>query len=261
MLATSVTLNFGGSGGVFTPSLFIGAATGGAFGSLCAQLLPGHAIDPALYAVAGMGALIAGATGAPITGILLVFEMTNDFTLVLPLMLTVVACKTLMRRIERDSLYSGWLRRRGAVTEVPDMRVQIVGDILDPAPAVLRESTTVAQALAMLSRQPQSVLPVVDAEGRYVGVVTPMALGEAMRDAPQLATTLIASDLATTVDPLRPDASLAEAATRFRVVAHEAIPVVSSDHGHLVGLVSRSHLLASYEQALRAALDPLRAPA
>ncbi|HMN07267.1 MAG TPA: chloride channel protein [Gemmatimonadaceae bacterium] len=260
ILATSVTLNFGGSGGVFTPSLFVGAATGGAFGSLCAQLLPGRGIDPALYSVAGMGALVAGATGAPITGILLVFEMTNDFTLVLPLMLAVVSCKTLMRRLERDSLYSGWLRRRGAAAEVPDLSMRTVGDVLDPAPATLRESTTVAQALSLLGRQPQSVLPVVDAEGRYIGVVTPMALGEAMRDAPQLATTLIAADLATAVDPLTPDASLAEAATRFRATPHEAIPVVGASDGHLLGLVSRAHLLASYEQALRAAQDPLRAP-
>lgn len=260
ILATSVTLNFGGSGGVFTPSLFVGAATGGAFGSLCAQLFPGHGIDPALYSVAGMGALVAGATGAPITGILLVFEMTNDFALVLPLMLAVVSCKTLMRRMERDSLYSGWLRRRGASTEAPDIHLQKVGDVLDPAPATLRESTTVAQALAMLGRQPQSVLPVIDAEGRYVGVVTPMSLGEAMRDAPQLATTLIASDLASAIDPLEPDSSLAEAATRFRSTPHEALPVVAADHGRLVGIVSRAHLLAGYEQALRAAHDPLRAP-
>lgn len=115
ILATSLTLNTGGSGGVFTPALFVGAATGGAFGALAASALPGLGIDPALYALAGMGAMVAGATGAPITGILLVFEMTHDFALVMPLMLAVVACKTVMRRYERDSLYSGWLRRRGLV--------------------------------------------------------------------------------------------------------------------------------------------------
>jgi CIC family chloride channel protein len=112
ILATSITLNSGGSGGVFTPALFVGAATGGAFGALAATALPGLGIDPALYALAGMGAMVAGATGAPITGILLVFEMTHDFALVMPLMLAVVACKLVMRRHERDSLYSGWLRRR-----------------------------------------------------------------------------------------------------------------------------------------------------
>lgn len=111
ILATSVTLTSGGSGGVFTPSLFVGAATGGAYGALVQAAVPGAQIDPALYSLAGMGAMVAGATGAPITGILLVFEMTHDFELVLPLMLAVVVTKLVMRRYEKDSLYSGWLRR------------------------------------------------------------------------------------------------------------------------------------------------------
>ncbi len=114
ILATSLTLNTGGSGGVFTPAVFVGAAVGGAFGALVQTLLPGLGVDPALYALTGMGVMVAGATGAPITGILLVFEMTHDFALVLPLMLAVVLCLTVMRRYERDSLYSGWLRRRGS---------------------------------------------------------------------------------------------------------------------------------------------------
>ncbi len=112
ILATSITLNSGGSGGVFTPALFVGAATGGAFGSLAAQAFPTLGIDPTLYALAGMGAMVAGATGAPITGILLVFEMTHDFALVMPLMLGVVACRLVMRRYGTESLYSGWLSRR-----------------------------------------------------------------------------------------------------------------------------------------------------
>lgn len=111
ILATSLTLTTGGSGGVFTPALFVGAATGGAFGALVQAAIPGAQVDPALYSLAGMGAMVAGATGAPITGILLVFEMTHDFELVLPLMLAVVVTKLVMRRYEKDSLYSGWLKR------------------------------------------------------------------------------------------------------------------------------------------------------
>jgi chloride channel protein, CIC family len=111
IVATSITLNAGGSGGVFTPALFVGATTGGAFGVLVQSAFPAAQVDPALYALAGMGAMVAGATGAPITGILLVFEMTHDFELVMPLMLAVVVTKAVMRRYEKDSLYSGWLRR------------------------------------------------------------------------------------------------------------------------------------------------------
>jgi CIC family chloride channel protein len=111
IVATALTLNGGGSGGVFTPSLYIGAASGGGVGVLLAKLFPALAIHPEAYALVGMGALIAGATDAPITGVLLVFEMTNDAAIVLPLMLTVVICHFVARRLEPDSLYSGWLRR------------------------------------------------------------------------------------------------------------------------------------------------------
>jgi CIC family chloride channel protein len=115
IVATALTLNGGGSGGVFTPSLYIGAATGASFGVLLAHLFPAVGIRPEPYALVGMGALIAGAINAPITGILLVFEMTNDFAIVVPLMLTVVIAQLVARRLEPDSLYSGWLRRRGEV--------------------------------------------------------------------------------------------------------------------------------------------------
>jgi len=86
-------------------------------GVVLAQLFPGLGLHPEAYAVVGMGAMIAGATDAPITGILLVFEMTNDTAIVLPLMLTVVVTHFVARRLEPDSLYSGWLRRRGESLE------------------------------------------------------------------------------------------------------------------------------------------------
>lgn len=113
ILATSITLNAGGSGGVFTPTLFVGAATGGAVGVALAGIFPGLGLYPQAYALVGMGALVAAATHAPLTGILLVFEITNDYAIMMPLMLTTVIAYVVAKHIERDSLYSGWLRRRG----------------------------------------------------------------------------------------------------------------------------------------------------
>ena len=139
ILATSITLSFGGSGGVFTPSLFVGAATGGAFGVALADLFPGLGLRPEAYALVGMGAVVAAATVAPITGMLLVFEMTNDYKIVLPLMLTTVIANLVARRIEPDSLYSGWLRRRGERLQHGADRDVLAGlrvaDAFDPAPA------------------------------------------------------------------------------------------------------------------------------
>ncbi|MBA3582960.1 MAG: chloride channel protein, partial [Gemmatimonadetes bacterium] len=97
ILATSITLQAGGSGGVFTPSLYVGAATGGAFGVALAALFPDLGLRPEAYALVGMGAVVAAATAAPITGILLVFEMTGDYQIVLPLMLTAVVANLVAR--------------------------------------------------------------------------------------------------------------------------------------------------------------------
>src|SRR5690606_29998781 len=106
-------LNTGGSGGVFTPALFVGAATGGGIGAAIAKVFPQLGLHPEAYALVGMGALVAAATHAPLTGILIVFEMTNDYAIMMPLMLTTVIAYIVARHYEQDSLYSGWLRRRG----------------------------------------------------------------------------------------------------------------------------------------------------
>jgi CIC family chloride channel protein len=151
MIATSITLSSGGSGGVFTPSLYVGAATGGAFGVALAGLFPGLHLRPEPYALVGMGAVVAAATAAPITGILLVFEMTNDYEIVLPLMLATVIANVVARRIEPDSLYSGWLRRRGERLQHGADRDLLAGlrvaDAFDPAPAIVGEAAPLDQLL------------------------------------------------------------------------------------------------------------------
>ncbi|MBL0891217.1 MAG: chloride channel protein [Gemmatimonadaceae bacterium] len=113
ILATSVTLQGGGSGGLFTPSLFVGGAVGASMGVLIRTFIPSLPIAVEAYALVGMGAVVAATPGAPPTAILLVFEITGDYAIVPPLMVAVVICQLLARRFERDDLYSGWLRRRG----------------------------------------------------------------------------------------------------------------------------------------------------
>ncbi|HEX6106074.1 MAG TPA: chloride channel protein, partial [Gemmatimonadales bacterium] len=181
ILATSITLQAGGSGGVFTPSLYIGAATGGAFGVGLASLFPGLNLRPEAYALVGMGAVVAASTAAPITGMLLVFEMTNDYEIVLPLMLTTVVANLVARRIEPDSLYSGWLRRRGERLQHGTDRDVMAGlrvrDAFDPAAAVVAESASLDLLLAHLDQAVYTDLPVVDAEHRLVGIITLADLG------------------------------------------------------------------------------------
>ncbi len=116
ILATSVTLGAGGSGGVFAPALFIGAMAGGAFGKVANQFLPSLTAPPGAYALVGMAALFAAAAHAPITGIIILFEMTDNYRIILPLMFAVVVAHLMASAIYHDSIYSIKLRRKGALS-------------------------------------------------------------------------------------------------------------------------------------------------
>ena len=254
ILATSITLNFGGSGGVFTPSLYVGAATGGSFGVALAGLFPDLGLRPEAYALVGMGAVVAASTSAPITGMLLVFEMTNDYEIVLPLMLTTVIANLVARRLEPDSLYSGWLRRRGEHLQHGADRDVLAGlrvaDAFDPAPAVVGETAPINQLLEHLGRGAFTDLPVVDEQRRLVGIIPIADLGRLAGEPREKTADLVASEVTIPAETVAPGDSLLEAIRRMGVRGAPSIPVVDRATGHLLGLVSRAHVLARYEQAV-----------
>lgn len=258
IVATSITLQFGGSGGVFTPSLYIGAATGGAVGVAFKDLFPSLGINPAVYGLVGMGAIVAGATDAPITGMLLVFEMTNDYAIVLPLMLTVVICHAVARRLEPDSLYSGWLRRRGESIEAGADRDVLAGlhvvDAYDPSPRIVRESATVDELLELLD-SPQLYFPVTDDEEVLVGVITAADLGSVAASPSHLRPALVAADIARPSETVTPNDSLLVAIRKMGVRGAGALPVVDRHSGRLLGLLSRSNVLTLYERHATSAPD------
>ena len=261
IVATSITLNTGGSGGLFTPSLYVGAATGGAFGAALVSIFPGLGLQPQAYALVGMGAVVAAATAAPITGILLVFEMTNDYAIVLPLMLTTVIAHLVARRIEPDSLYSGWLRRRGEHLEHGTDSDVLAGlkvtDAFDPAPLMVGEGDVVETLLDHLGRGAYVDLPVVDEERRLVGIITLGDLGRIAREHRELAPLLVAADIASPAEAVGPRDSLLEAIRRMGVRGVPSIPVVDPESGRLLGLVSRAHILALYERTVARSPSPL----
>jgi CIC family chloride channel protein len=252
ILATAVTLGMGGSGGVFTPSLYIGAVMGGAFGVLVAQILPGWGIHPEAYAVVGMGVVVAVATAAPITGILIVFEMTNDYAIMLPLMMATVIGTIVGRKLEPDDLYSGWLRRRGEhLSHGADQDILgrlTVDAILDPDPQVVGEAATVNQLLDRLGAGGQSEFPVVDADLVLTGVVTLADLGRIAKDSRELAPLLLAMDLAIPSETVHLGDNLRVALQRMGIRGSSSLPVVDKETGRLVGVVTRAGILAAYER-------------
>lgn len=262
ILATSLTLGMGGSGGVFTPSLYIGAVTGGAFGVLLTLLFPSLGLHPEAYALVGMGVVVAVATAAPLTAILIVFEMTNDYAIMLPLMLAVVIGLLVARRLERDSLYSGWLRRRGEHLEHGADRDVLsrlrVADAYDPNPQVVGEAATVDQLLEHLGSVEQTEFPVVDPDLRPVGMITVGDLGRIAKDSKELAAVLLAADLAVPGEVVRREDTLLVAARRLGVRGTGSLPVIDGATGKLIGILTRAHLLAIYERAIAGEAPPPR---
>ncbi|GAB3668302.1 chloride channel protein [Nocardioides korecus] len=113
VLACSLTIGIGGSGGVFAPSLFVGAMLGAAFGAVVHQLAPGAGGSPGTYALVGMGAVFAGSARAPITAVVILFELTGEYTIILPMMLAIVLATGVSHLLSHDTVYTRKLLRRG----------------------------------------------------------------------------------------------------------------------------------------------------
>jgi len=257
ILATAVTLTTGGSGGLFTPSLYVGAAAGSAFGGLLLVLFPGLHLSAEPYALVGMGSVIAGALHAPMTGILMVWEMTDNSSIMVPLMLSVVVSHVVARRLERDSLYSGWLRRRGEHIEQGADREVLAGlrvaDAFDRAPTVIKDDATASQFLTHLGGGTQDVFPVVDGSGGLLGVLSVADLARIARDERARHHELPARAVAQNTETLASGDSLLEAMRRLGARGAAALPVVDRATGRLEGLLSRSDVLALYGRILAGA--------
>jgi CIC family chloride channel protein len=123
LLATSLTIGSGGSGGIFSPCLFIGAATANAFGQIVHRLLPAYTAAAGAYALVGMGAVFAGAAQAPLTAIIIIFEMTRDYRIILPIMTAAVISTLVAHHVSRDTIYTLKIRRRGIDISAPSPEV------------------------------------------------------------------------------------------------------------------------------------------
>jgi chloride channel protein, CIC family len=153
ILATSLTMWIGGSGGVFAPSLFMGAMLGSAYGAVAHQLLPGLAVSAGAYGLVGMGAVFAATARAPITGLIIIFELTGDYHIILPLMCAIVVATALSNAITKDTIYTLKLRRRGIDIDAPapNRMAQItVAQAMEQTPRALADVTTLAREVPHL---------------------------------------------------------------------------------------------------------------
>ena len=253
MVATSLTIGIGGSGGVFAPSLFMGAMLGTAYGDGVHQILPHLTASAGAYGLVGMGALFAGATRAPITGVLIIFELTGDYTIVLPLMVAIVVATGVSGKLSRDTIYTLKLRRRGVDISRgrPEnlMRTLTVSDAMQPVPAALASVDPLERIIRRFTDEAREALPVIEPDGCYRGTVTSQEVERSVAGNDAHAT---AGDLARLLPMVRATQSLDEAVQALIGGGTTGVPVVSTDGSRLVGWVDHHDILRTYSTRLPA---------
>ena len=256
ILATSFTLGSGGSGGVFAPSLFIGAMLGGAFGHGAAALFPELGVSPGAYAVVGMGVVFAGGTWAAMSAILILFEMTHDYGLILPMMIACVSATLVAKRLSPDNIYTLKLRRRGIDLDesaAPVLAHMQVMDVMTRQPETINVDMPLSALLRQVERAGHSGFPVVDGDGALKGLITYAELREAVAVSGQGTDFIIASDVMRPFRPvITPDAALDEAVQKMRFAGVRRLAVVDP-HGALVGIITNHDIVTALARAGRTA--------
>ncbi|RNI10030.1 CBS domain-containing protein [Methanohalophilus halophilus] len=253
IVAFAFTVGSGGSGGAIVPSLFVGSMLGGSFGNLVNYIFPLSTAPAGAYALVGMGAVFAGVVRAPLTAMLILFELTRDYSLILPLMLACVISNVISTHLHEESIYTELLRRRGHIiragTEINLMesltvRDNMVGDVL-----VLNVKDTTADLLNLMQKSKHAGFPVLDNQGKLAGIVTlhdmrdKVEQGELEKPVTQIMTKGVATAY--------PDESLD--IVLKRLAAHDVgrLPVVSRNDGiTLIGIITRSDIVKSYDREI-----------
>jgi CIC family chloride channel protein len=256
VLVTAATLAVTRSGGVFTPALFIGATLGGGLAATAGALVPGLDIVPEAFALVGMAGLVAGSTHAPLTAIMMVFEMTSDYALILPLMLCGAIAYITARRLHPESIYSEWLVRRGEKIhlgrDAAIMERLTVHGSFNRDPHVIAEGASVAQIVAAIRGSSQIEFPVLDDDLRLVGMLTYGDLRTVLGDSEQFAGVVLAGDVASPeFERVTPDDTLATALQRLGMRGSHDMPVVAADDpDRLLGVIGRREILTAYDREL-----------
>lgn len=258
MLATTFTLASGGSGGVFAPGLFTGAAIGGVFGIVLDKAgLIADGSSPASYALVGMAAVIAGTTFAPMTAILILFEITREPHVLAPIMLAAIVSTAVARKLMPDSIYTAKLRRAGVrigtsrdmslLRHVPVSSVDYAA--LPPEP--IYASDPLSKLITLHAHHNVPDFPVVDADGKYMGMVTGADMRTALIDREAIPLLLVAELMREDFPVIKPDEHLDTVMEKFARNEISSLVLVDGFSGKKpIALVTRSKVMARYNAVL-----------
>ena len=257
MVTNAFTRSGGGSAGTFMPSLFIGGVLGTALAIAVQPIWVFSDLQPGSYAMVGMAAVFAAVARAPLTAIIMVFEITGNYALVLPLMLAASLASFIADRIHPDSVYTMPLTRAGVhlvQTEDVDLLDTVtVGEVMTPIDDTLHPSMTLSAAARFLDESRHHGMPVVERNGELAGVLTllDVALAEGNPDETLVRDVMTAKPI--TVTPTLPVSS---ALARMAALGVGRLPVVDDmDPRRVVGMFRRNSVVAAYHHALGATTD------
>jgi CIC family chloride channel protein len=260
MIATSLTLGSGNSGGIFAPSLFMGAVAGGAFGVAMNYLFPGVTASPGAYALVGMAGMVAATTHAPITAMLIIFEMTSDYRIILPLMVNVVFSALVAGRLFKHSIYTAKLARQGidirGGKDVNVLRSHKVSEIMERDFETIPANLSLHDIIHKFEHTTESYFVVLDRQGLLLGVIS-------FQDIRSLITQHSCDYLVIAQDVVRPnsvvvraDDTLERANELIGVKDLRLLPVVDPvNDRQVLGVLRREEMMRYYNRQL---IDTLR---
>ena len=259
LVATCLTLGSGGSGGVFAPSLFLGAALGGGFGMAANALdVFGVAVSPAAFALVGMAAMVAGTTHAPLTAIIMLFELTEDYKVILPIMLAAVLSTVIAQVLLPGSIYTLKVRRRGVrighLSDLTVLRRISVADVPLARAVTVRPEDPAQRLLNLAEMHGDEDFVVVDRENRYVGMITGEDLRMTLLQVEALPLLVVSEIMRTDLPTTTRDETLDQVMDEFSRHNASSLAVLDVDgDGRVLGVITRSRMMRQYHMALQEA--------
>jgi len=256
-IATSITLGSGGAGGTLAPSLFIGAMAGGAFGSVMNMVLPAIVAPPGAYALVGMAAVTSATVQAPLAAAILVFEMTDKYETILPILIAVVAATYISRKFLDGSIYSIRLKLRGEFLDVYGRDINIlrslhVKEVMRPKLIAASESTRLSDLIEMIPESNTTVFPIIKHDGTLSGIISYGEIRQVLSEesSKDLLDFLVVKDI---INPSKmsvsEDEDLSTAMKLMLDAGVPSVPVVRNGN-QLVGMLFLNDASQAYEKKL-----------
>ena len=257
IIATAITLGSGGAGGVFAPALFIGAMIGGAFGYLANMLSPTMTAAPGAYATVGIGTFLAASTHAPMTATFLLFEMTGNYTIIVPIMLSSIISTMVANKFNKDSIDTVDFTREGIDIhegrETAIMKSIRVGKAITEDVDFISEKANINQLLEIFRLAKEGLyFPVIDDTGKMTGIISMQDVKNILqKDEAERVCYLVGGICSRDVIMLTPDDSLYTAMQLFDIKGLEEIPVVEDlENKWVVGMLKRRDVIAAYNHEM-----------